>query len=213
MYVVGGSWGSALTLFYTLAQPERVIRFLVWGLFLARQFEVDFVNEGFPRYFFPDAWDRFISLVPESHRKTGDDVMRFYAEKMKSADKSIARKYADEWTLWEFTLCSIDYDAGKLEKYITEDKNTVAVAILEMHYFLNKCFVKENYILDNIAKIKHIPCTVVQGRFDMCTPAISAFDLSKAYGKNLTLKWANSGHMKSDREMFKNLKATLKEFV
>ena len=211
MYVMGGSWGSALSLFYAIAQPERVERLLIWSLFLARQFEVDFVNEGYPRYFFPQEWERFIALVPEEHRGTGDDVMRYYAEQINSADEAVARKYADEWTLWEITLCSVVYDPVALERETMGDRDNLAVARLETHYFLNKCFVPENYILDNIDKIRHIPCSLVQGRFDMCTPAISAVDLKKAYGDNLELTLVNSGHLSSDPEMFKVLTALARE--
>ena len=201
MHVMGGSWGSTISLFYALAHPERVERLLIWSLFLARQFEVDFVNEGYPRYFFTEAWERFIALVPEEHRKTGNDVMRYYAEQVNSKDEEIARKYADEWNLWEVTLCSVLYDPVKLEKATMGDKNNIAIAKIEMHYFLNRCFVPENYILDNIEKIKDIPCTLLQGRFDMCTPPISAIDLEKAYGANLKLSIVNSGHFSSDPEM------------
>lgn len=213
IYVMGGSWGSALSLFYTIAHPERVERMLIWSLFLARQFEVDFVNEGYPRYFLPQEWERFISLVPEEHRGTGDEVMRYYAEKINSADEVVASKYADEWTLWEMTLCSIVYDPIALEKETMGDKDNLAVARLEAHYFLNKCFVSENYILDNIGKIKHIPCSLVQGRFDMCTPAISAVDLKKAYGDNLNLTLVNSSHLSTDPEMSKTLIALAKNLL
>lgn len=211
MYVYGRSWGSALSLFYALAHPERVKKLSIGGVFLARQFEVDFVNEGVPRYSFPDAWERFISHVPIEHRKTGDDVMRYYADQMRSADKVLADKFAVEWSMWELSLCSIDYDQVAIEKRVREDKNNMAVSILETHYLLNKCFVPENYILENIDKIKHIPCVVIQGRFDMCTPAISAYDLSKVYGRNLELKWANAGHMSTDMGISELIKKSLLE--
>ncbi|OHB24938.1 MAG: prolyl aminopeptidase [Parcubacteria group bacterium RIFOXYD2_FULL_52_8] len=201
IHIMGGSWGSTLTLLYALAHPERVKRILVWSLYLIRQFETDFVNEGYPRFFFPEAWERFISLVPEEHRTKGDDVMQYYAKMMRSEDEATARTYADEWTLWEITLCSILYDPLRLEKETLGDKDSVAIARLETHYFLNKCFVPENYILDNIRKIRHLPCNLVQGRFDFCTPPISAVDLKRAYGDNLDLRIVNAGHLSSDPEL------------
>ena len=210
MYVAGGSWGSALALLYSLAHPKRVLRMLIWGVFLARQFEIDFVNEGYPRYFFPEEWNRFISLVPKEHRKNGTSVMKYYVEKIHSKDKSIATTYADEWTLWESTLLSMNYNRLGVEMETIGDKDNVAVAKLETHYFLKRCFIPENYIINNISKIKHIPCSVVQGRFDMCTPPISAYDLAKAYGKNATLQWVNTGHVRSEPEMFAALKATIR---
>ncbi|MEI6057891.1 MAG: hypothetical protein WCQ60_02865, partial [bacterium] len=175
-------------------------------------FEVDFVNDGRLQCFFPAEWKRFVSLVPTEHQKTGDDAMKYYAGKMRSTDKREAQKYADEWTLWEITLCSVDYDQKKLEKSIIGDKSNIALAILETHYFLNKCFVPENYILDNIDKIKHIPCMVIQGHFDMCTPPISAYDLAQAYGSKLDLQWVNAGHISKDPKIVTHFKKSLMRF-
>jgi proline iminopeptidase len=201
MYVMGGSWGSTLSLVYAIAHPDRVERIALWGLFLARPFENDFVTEGYPRYFFPQEWERFISFVPQEHQKSGDDIMRYYADKLYSGDEAVAVKYAREWTLWESTLCSVVYDPVTLEKEIAEDANTVAIAKLETHYFLNKSFLSENHILDNLTTITHIPCALVQGRFDMCTPPISAWDVKKAYGENLSLRMINAGHFSTDPDM------------
>ncbi len=213
VYVIGRSWGSALSLFYAISHPERVLKLLIGGVFLARQTELDFVNDGRLQSFFPEEWKRFISLVPFEHQKTGDSIMNYYAEKMRSSDLQEAQRYADEWTLWEVTLCSINYDPEKLKKEIIGDKNSVAIAILETHYFMNKCFVPENYILNNIDKIRHIPCKVVQGRFDMCTPPISSYDLAKEYGNNLSLQWANGGHMVSDPDVAKYVKEAIEQIL
>ncbi|HVZ67059.1 MAG TPA: prolyl aminopeptidase [Patescibacteria group bacterium] len=207
MHVVGGSWGSALSLIYAINHPKRVKSLLIWGVYLIREFEEDWVNEGYPRYHFPQEWERFISLVPPANRKSGVSIMKYFYNKMHSKDEKEAKFYAIEWTLWESVLLSIDYDPQTLEKEIKEDPGTLSIALLETHYFLNGCFVPRNFILDNIDKIKHIPCYVEQGRFDMCTPAISAYDLSKAYGKKLKLEWVNSGHLRSDPKMREALKA------
>lgn len=209
MHVHGGSWGSALALFYAVAHPDRVQKIIIWSVFLGRQFEVDFVNEGYPKHFFPEAWERFIALVPKKHRSTGNSVMQYYNAMFYSDDLAIAKKYADEWTLWEATLLSISYNKERLEAEILGDDNNGAIAKLEAHYFLNGCFVPENYILDNIAKIQSIPCAIIHGRFDMCTPPSSANDLFSAYGKNATFQWVNSGHRRTDPEMFTALKATV----
>ncbi len=208
MFVSGGSWGSTLSLLYAIAHPERVERLMIWSLFLARQFEVDFVNEGTPRFFFPEAWERFIALVPPEDRTTGTSVMKHYAQKMRSEDAEVAKKYANEWTLWEATLLSVNYNSTQIEKMVMEDKENTAIARIETHYFLNQCFVPENYILDNIGRLKDVPCTLVHGRFDMCTPPLSAHDLQKAYGENLSLIWVNSGHYNTDPEMQSALRAT-----
>jgi proline iminopeptidase len=207
-HVAGGSWGSALALIYAIRHPDRVRSLLIWSVYLVRQFENDWVNEGYPRYHFPAEWERFLSFVPKSHQTDGTSVMAFYADKMRSADKAEADAHALEWTLWESVLLSIDYDPSTLEAGIREDPATLSIALLETHYFAQGCFVPPGYILDNLEAIRAIPCHVVQGRFDMCTPAISAFDLKKAYGEQLSLNWVNSGHLRSDPAMLAALRET-----
>ncbi|MEM6997834.1 MAG: prolyl aminopeptidase [Patescibacteria group bacterium] len=200
-HVVGGSWGSALTLMYAIAHPDRVISMMIWGVYTMRQFEDDWVNEGYPRHFFPKEWARFISLVPEANRTDGNTVMQYYADQMREDDAETAEKYAYEWTLWESVLLSIDYDPNELEQEIMDDPKTLAIALLETHYFLNGCFVAPNYIYNNIDKIKDIPCRAVQGRFDMCTPPETALVLAEAYGEKYELQYVNSGHNRADPEM------------
>lgn len=211
--VSGGSWGSTLALVYAIAHPEHVARIVLWSVFLDRQFEIDWVNEGYPRYFFPQEWNRFVSHVSEEYRTNGNAIMKYYAEQINSEDEAVAIKFAREWMLWECVLLSIVYDPVQLEKEVFEDDKVMSVSRLETHYFSQKCFLPENYILDNIGKIKHIPCVLVQGRFDMCTPPISALDLRNAYGDKLVLRWVNSGHSRTDPEMLTALKAELDALV
>jgi proline iminopeptidase len=89
------------------------------------------------------------------------------------------------------------------------DPNNVPLAKLETLYFLNNCFMPENHILDNIKTIADIPFYVAQGRFDNCTPPQSAYELSKAYGKNMTLQMVNSGHKRNDPELQAALRAAI----
>lgn len=206
--LVGGSWGSTLALLYAIANPNRVQKLLVWSIFLARKFELDYVNEGYAKYTFPEAWERFISFVPPENRKSGKTIMQFYAEQIRSKDEAKALKFAAEWTLWEATLLSKNYDQRRVEAGVLSD-DIFPLAMLETHYFLNNCFIPENYILDNIKKIQHIPAFIIHGRFDMCTPPIAAQDLAKAYGENAVLQWTNGGHLRSEPENFAAIKATV----
>lgn len=191
---------------YAIDHPRRVKSLLLWSVYLIRQFDDDWGNSGYPRYYFPCEWARFIALVPKTHRTSGTTILQYYAAKMRSPDKQEAKRYTVEWLLWENALVSIRYDPNQNINDVTSDPNTLAIALLETHYFMNGCFVPRNYILDNLKKITHIPCNIVQGRFDMCTPPIIAYDLAQAYGKNLTLQWVNSGHLRTNPELFSKLK-------
>ena len=209
MYLIGGSWGSTMTLAYALAHPEQVEAMVSWGIYLAQQFENDFISNGYARYTYPEAWERFIALVPEDHRKDGSSITKYYSEKLHSSDQIEAITYADEWSLWENSLTTVRYDKREMEQYSIGAEKNLALARLETHYFLNGCFMPKNYFLDNLEKIKHIPFYVVQGRFDNCTPPITAYQLSKAYGNNMTLQMVNAGHSRSDPELRTALRSVI----
>lgn len=208
----GRSWGSALALAYTIAYPDRVNKMLIGGVYFGTRFENDYISAGYVRYTYPEAWERFINLVPNEFRKSGMSITQYYSDKMFDKNKKVAKKYADEWTLWEVTTLSISYDQAKVETDVFKEEN-LALARLETHYFLNDCFMPENHVLGNIDKIKHIPCYVVQGRFDNCTPPSTAYELSKAYGDKLTLQWVNAGHRRSDPEIQVAERAAINSFL
>lgn len=209
MYLVGGSWGSTMTLMYALTYPKRVRAMVAWGIYLGSKFENDLISGGYARYNYPEAWERFINSVPEELRGDGTAVTQFYADKINSDDISEATTYADEWTLWEASLLSLSYDKRKLEQDIIGSPINMPIAKLETTYFLNNCFIPENYIIDNLNIINHIPIYVVQGRFDNCTPPVTAHRLAQAYGVNMTLQMVNSGHRRSDSELQVSLRAVV----
>ena len=205
-HVAGGSWGSTLSLLFAIEHPHRVRSLLLWSVYLARRFENDWVNLGYPRFHLPAEWERFIGLVPDRLRADGHAVMTYYAEKMRDDDPETARRFALEWTLWEAVLTSIRYEPAEVEREIFADPSSVGTALVETHYFLNGCFIPPDHIIDSIAAIRSLPAVVVQGRFDLCTPPITAYDLARAYGDQLTLHWVNSGHIRTDPEMFAALR-------
>jgi proline iminopeptidase len=208
-HVVGGSWGSTLGLLYSIAHPRRVRSLVLWSIYLARHFDDDWVMNGPPRFFFPNEWKRFTAMIPPPHRTSPSTMMEYYNSRINDADKSVAHKHAVEWTLWENALTSLDYDPVSNEQDVETDPKTLAIARLEAHYFTNGCFIPENHIINEIPTLRDLPCTVVQGRFDMCTPPIGAHDLARAYGDSLDLRWVNSGHLRTDPEMHTALRDAL----
>lgn len=209
--LVGGSWGSTLALCYSIEFPHNVDELILWGVYTGSQFENDWVNEGYPRFNFPAEWERFIALVPDEHRSDGDSIMAYYADKIHSESDEVALQYAVEWTLWESTLMSIEYDPDTLVEEVSSDPNTLAIARLETHYFRNKCFLPQDYIKNNLSRIAHIPIHAVQGRFDFCVPPATAYELAKEHGQNMTLEWVNAGHLRTDRYMLSALKRIISE--
>ncbi len=87
------------------------------------------------------------------------------------------------------------------------DDFSLAFARIENHYFTNKGFFpRDGYLLEasNIARIRHIPTTIVQGRYDVVCPAVSAFDLKQAFPE-ADLHITIAGHSGYEVENIKEL--------
>jgi proline iminopeptidase len=58
----------------------------------------------------------------------------------------------------------------------------LAVARIECHYFSNNTFFESgNHLLERVDLIRHIPATIVQGRYDIVCPMMSAWELHRAW--------------------------------
>lgn len=200
-HLAGGSWGSTLALMFAMTYTNRVRSLLLWSVYLARRFDDEWVMGGPPRYFFPRERERFVAMIPPEHRTDPAAMTAYYRQRLDDADPDVARQYAVEWRLWETALCSLEYDPCRNELDVATDPSTLAIARLEIHYFAHSCFLPENHILGEVGKLRDVPCTLIHGRFDMCTPPSGADDLARAYGDRLWLEWVNAGHSHTDPNM------------
>ncbi|TCP36432.1 prolyl aminopeptidase [Rhodothalassium salexigens DSM 2132] len=176
--VFGGSWGSTLALLYAQAHPDRVSEIVLRGVFLARRAEVGWFYQDGANRLFPEAWDEFIRLIPEAER---DDVVQAYYRRLTSDDPETMREAAAAWSRWERSTVTL-LPEPQPRPSLTTDRFALAIARLECHYFANNGFLSyDNQILDQVGRIRHLPCTIVQGRYDVICPPVSAHDLSVAF--------------------------------
>lgn len=204
-FVFGGSWGSTLALVYAIQHPERVLGLILRGIWLANRYAIDHYIGGGIKEFFPDVWERFNKLV-----KKGEQPAKYYLKQMLSADKETSDKYAYEWAYYEMSFYTINKISGIDE--ILSTFSYKSMAILEAHFIANDCFMSEDYIMQNIGKIKNIKTTIVHGRFDfICTP-IQAFQLNAALN-NSELNIMNAGHSGYDPENFKIIKKEMRRIT
>jgi len=205
----GGSWGSALSLFYGEAYPERVTGMIVRGVFLARSSEVTpFESSSAAAKIFPEEFERFANFIPEDER---GDLMKAYYKRIMSADESIRNSAAISYMTWECSCCTLLPE--KIEFDLERDKYVISESILEFHYFLNNMFCEnDNHILDNIDKVKDIPTTIVQGRYDVLCPPSSAYDLHKAMPKSKLVIVPDASHLTWEPGIQRELVKALEEF-
>jgi proline iminopeptidase len=200
-FLFGGSWGSTLSLIFAIKNPKLVNGILLRGIYLARKWDTDYTFGGGAEEFFPDSWERFISLVPKKNRK-GRNIINYYVNKMKSKNKKTAKKYAYEWSRYELSMISMNSSETVIKKDL-KFYNYVSLSILEAHYLKNNCFVPENYILNNAKKLK-MPVIIIQGRHDVICPPIQAYLLHKAI-KQSKLFIVNAAHASSEPEIQQKL--------
>ena len=58
----------------------------------------------------------------------------------------------------------------------------LSLARIECHYFVNGAFFEtDNWLIENVDRIRHIPAVIVQGRYDVVCPIMSAWALHVAW--------------------------------
>ena len=188
--LVGGSWGSTLALAYGLQYPEKVSAMVLRGLFTGSQQEINFVDKGHFKDFYPEVWEAFVARTPKSHQQ---NPAAYHAPRVLGKNEKAAKESAYAYSELESSLISLD------DRHTPEDFETFdpAGSKIEIHYLENRCFMQDNYILDNVHKLT-MPIWLVQGRYDAICPPSTAFALSKLIPKN-TLIWTIAGHSGSDR--------------
>jgi proline iminopeptidase len=88
---------------------------------------------------------------------------------------------ARAWSVWEAATSFLHTNEENVDKWGEEDF-AVAVARIECHYFVNKGFLEsEDQLLRGVRRIRHIPAVIVQGRYDVVCPMMTAWDLHRAW--------------------------------
>ena len=167
--VFGGSWGSTLGLVYGETHPERCIGFILRGIFLGEQREIDWFINGMGN-FFPEAKQRFLSILNDKEQK---NPLFSYLERLQDPNPAVQFQAARAWSLYEQS-CSTLWPAGSLSSNFSDIDDQLSLARLEAHYFVNKNFLSENEIIKNLARIRNKPAMIIQGRYDVVCPIISA---------------------------------------
>ena len=167
--IFGGSWGSTLGLVYGEEHPERCLGFILRGIFLGEQREIDWFIEGMGN-FFPEARRKFLSILSWEEQ---NNPLVAYMDRLLHPDPAIHFQAARAWSLYELSCSTLKADGGGLQNHSSSEDH-LSLARLEAHYFVNKNFLSENAIIKNLHYIKNKPAIIIQGRYDIVCPIISA---------------------------------------
>ena len=176
--VFGGSWGSTLSLSYAITHPDRCKGLVLRGIFMIRKKEIDWFYQEGTSNIYPDAWEHYLKPIPEDERH---DLVAAYYKRLTSEDENVRIEAAKAWSAWEASTSKLFQSEDLLHQF-EEPKVAEAFARIECHYFINSGFFKtDEWLLENVDKIRHIPAVIVQGRYDMVCPMVSAWELHRAF--------------------------------
>lgn len=175
--VFGGSWGSTLALAYAEKHPERVSELVLRGIFTLRRFELEWYYQRGASRLFPDKWERFLKPIPEAER---GDLIAAYRKRLIDPNPAVRREAAQAWSLWEGETITLLPDAERSAQH-SEGDFADAFARIENHYFVNAGWLEEGQLIRDAGRLKPIPAVIVQGRYDIACPAITAWDLHRVW--------------------------------
>jgi proline iminopeptidase len=187
--VFGGSWGSTLALAYAEAHPSRVLGLVLRGIFLCRPSEIDWFLYGL-RNVFPEAWEKFAGFLPAAERS---NLLENYHRRLVDPDPSVHMPAARSWSLYE-GACSTLLPSQEALAHFGDDVVALGLARIEAHYFRNRIFLPPNALLENVHRLRGIPGVIVQGRYDMVCPIVSAHELVALWPEANYVVVPDAGH-------------------
>ena len=172
----GGSWGSTLALAYGQAHPQRCLGFILRGIFLCSRSEIDWFLYGMEQ-FFPEVHAEFVAPIPLAER---GNLLQAYRQRLFAEDQVISAAAARAWSRYEGRCLYLTPDPAAIEEF-SADAISLGLGRLEAHYFLHDGFMEPDQLLNNVARIAHLPAVIIQGRYDVVCPPVSAYRLHQAW--------------------------------
>ncbi|WP_132995516.1 prolyl aminopeptidase [Sporanaerobacter acetigenes] len=207
--VFGGSWGATLSLIYAICHPENVLGLILRGIWLSRKSEVYWLYQEGASRFYPEVWEEYLKPIPKEKR---GDIVKAYYEIFNNGSEEEQIKAARSWSIWEGSISKLIPSEDLINSF-GDPFNAISIAKIECHYFVNNMFAKsDNYILENIDQILHIPTVIVNGRYDLVCPIYTAWELHKALPKSKFIVVKDAGHSATEVGIISELVQATEEY-
>ncbi|WP_374368243.1 prolyl aminopeptidase [Dongia sp.] len=188
--VFGGSWGSTLALAYAETHPAHVSELVVRGIFTLKKREIDWYYQNGASNLFPDLWESFLAPIPEAER---GDLVSAYRKRLTGPDPKAQIEAARAWSVWEGSTIKL-LPSKQNSTHYGQDQFALAFARIENHYFVHGGWMDEGQLIRDAHKLKSIPGIIIQGRYDVCTPAVTAWELHRAWPEAQFVIVDDAGH-------------------
>jgi proline iminopeptidase len=208
--VFGGSWGSTLALAYAQTHPDRVLELILRGIFTVRKMEIDWFYQYGAGLLFPEAWQGFLAPIPEAERH---DLVAAYHRRLTGSDADEQLRCAKTWSQWEGATASLLPNPDRIRDF-GADRFALAFGRIECHYFMNRgFFAYDGQLIANAHRLSGIPGVIVQGRYDVITPATTAHELHQAWPGSELHIIDDAGHASTDPGILSKLTESTERFA
>jgi proline iminopeptidase len=186
----GGSWGSTLALAYAERHPDRVSSMVLRGVFTCTKREVDHFYHGGVEPFFPEAYAALRSAIPRPDRR---DWPRQLLELIEGRDTAARDRAVRAWALYETRISAVGMTDEQAAEEL-QDWDALAFSRIENHYMANRCFLREGELLRGLPRIAHVPTVLVQGRYDVICPPLTAWQVHRGIPASRLVIVEDAGH-------------------
>jgi len=207
----GGSWGSTLSIAYAETYPQNVSSMVLRGIWLATKDEDYHIWNGIPM-FFPEMYESLINTLPDSALPPNDDKL---LRLMQSEVRNDREKYAKIASRYEYKACGLNMSEESLNEYYGSEDNMAEIytsTLIEYYYASNGCFFEEGQLMTDIYKIQNIPAIIINGRYDMVCPPVTAYKLHKNLPLSRLIIAEEAGHLISEKPIEKELLKAMRGF-
>jgi proline iminopeptidase len=204
----GGSWGSTLALAYAETYPQNVSGMILRGIFTGSKEEIDHFYHGATARYFPENYERLLQYIDNPEQ------MNYAAQlliKIQSPDPEVRKKYALAWGKYEIKMAALNIPDRVVDD-IFKEWNPYDFALFENYYMANNCFLEEGELLNNAHRMEDIPAVIVNGRYDVICPPITAYKLHKKLPKSELIIVERAGHSASAEPLRSVLVNAVKQF-
>lgn len=197
--VSGGSWGTTLALLYAIEFPHRVMSLLLRGIFLARKQDYDWFlsPNGGAAQVYPEHYQDFISHLQAP--ASCHDVIEQYQSIFDTSCELSQLMAAKAWCQWEHQLAYIHPPEFNVPESSVQE--CLSLATLECRYIAAHCYIEENDIIKRRDALRHIPTTVIHGRFDMVCKLSGAYELTQGWESARLMVVPGAGHSGDDAKI------------
>ncbi len=194
----GGSWGSALALAYAETHPDRVTDLVLRGIFTLRRWELDWFYNGPAGLLQPERWAQFEAPLRAAYGECsgllggGPDNIARYHELLFHPDPQVREPAGVAWSTWEAATVFLEPNQEFIGE-MQDPATALAFARIENHFFANAGWFRDGQLIADVDRIRHLPCVIVHGRYDLCCPVRNAYDLAQAWPE-ADLRIVTAGH-------------------